>query len=651
MPILNHTSIYHSPFRKFILKRLPLLTIFLLLTGCASIGQNISDAPAGSPRMAGDGNHYYNFIRSELETRNGRMKPAIDYMNKAAAAQPESVFLKKELVYLYLQDNDTDKALETIESILADHPEDIGSLIISGTIQKELGREDEAAAIFAKVLSLNPEQKKIYHVLGEYYIENKALDKAADVYTQMTRQFPEAWEGFFFLGKIQKRLNEFTAAEENFRHCLKLKNDLVSPRFELIDVIQKKTEAGIQVTVAPGDTLFSLCQAHYQEYNPELVEKIIAANPGIKDISTLTTGQELFFPGVKRGCDADCRQEVIDLFKSILNEYPDNYRAVMEFALFYYSTGNLQQGDALLAEIGRKSETTAQQVMQYVSQLFISRQRLDDARTVLNGMLKAAPENSDLHYLLGVIYDKQKQPAKALEHFSKIGEQSSLYTTTLLQMAFLHEEIKQPEKAKIIFERLLENEPDNVELLLYAGSFLERQEDYDRAESLYNRGIRIEPENVDLLFRLGVVYDKTGRKNDVIELMKEIIDIAPDDANALNYLGYTYADLGINLDEAQQLIEKALSLDPENGYITDSLGWVFYQKGNMEKAIELLTRANQLSPDDSILLEHLGDAYLKSCDTEKALDAYRKALEFAPENDREKLHRKINEILQPVGSQ
>ena len=233
--------------------------------------------------------------------------------------------------------------------------------------------------------------------------------------------------------------------------------------------------------------------------------------------------------------------------------------------------------------------------MQYISQLFISRQRYDDARTLLLGLLRGAPPESDLHYLLGVIYDKQQQPNEALRQFSEVAEDSAFYTSAMMQMAFLYEETEQPDKTKALFDRLLEEEPDNIELLLYAGSFLERQEQYKQAEALYLRGIEIEPRNVDLLFRLGVVYDKTGRKEAVIKQMKDILEIAPDDANALNYLGYTYADMGINLDEARQLIEKALQIEPDNGYITDSLGWVYYQKGDYDKAIALLIRAVELN--------------------------------------------------------
>jgi Tfp pilus assembly protein PilF len=113
----------------------------------------------------------------------------------------------------------------------------------------------------------------------------------------------------------------------------------------------------------------------------------------------------------------------------------------------------------------------------------------------------------------------------------------------------------------------------------------------------------------------------------------------------LNYLGYTYADLGQNLDEAERLIKEALKYKPNDGYITDSLGWVYYKKGEFEKAIKYLTRAIELVPDDPIMLEHLGDAYLKVNDKANALKFYQKSLQKKEtEKDKEALMKKIREL-------
>jgi len=108
--------------------------------------------------------------------------------------------------------------------------------------------------------------------------------------------------------------------------------------------------------------------------------------------------------------------------------------------------------------------------------------------------------------------------------------------------------------------------------------------------------------------------------------MKAVIRLNAEHTNALNYLGYTYADLGINLDEAERLIKEALKHKPDDGYITDSLGWVYFKKGLFPEALNLLKKAVELVPDDPIMLEHLGDAYLKTNDRANALKFYKRSL-------------------------
>jgi tetratricopeptide (TPR) repeat protein len=112
----------------------------------------------------------------------------------------------------------------------------------------------------------------------------------------------------------------------------------------------------------------------------------------------------------------------------------------------------------------------------------------------------------------------------------------------------------------------------------------------------------------------------------------------------LNYIGYTYADQGIRLDEAESLVRKALDQDPENGYILDSMGWVYYKKEMFEKALAYLEKAARLVPDDPIILEHLGDVYVKVGRPGKALDAYKRALELKSGDEGGGIRAKIDDL-------
>ena len=127
--------------------------------------------------------------------------------------------------------------------------------------------------------------------------------------------------------------------------------------------------------------------------------------------------------------------------------------------------------------------------------------------------------------------------------------------------------------------------------------------------------------------------------------MKKVISLDPKNANALNYLGYTYADLGQDLDEAERLIKEALKQKPDDGYITDSLGWVYYKKGLFSKAVTFLEKAASLEPEDPIILEHLGDAYLKDNQNQKALKFYKRSLKNKGDNnDKTALEKKIEAL-------
>ena len=79
--------------------------------------------------------------------------------------------------------------------------------------------------------------------------------------------------------------------------------------------------------------------------------------------------------------------------------------------------------------------------------------------------------------------------------------------------------------------------------------------------------------------------------------------------NLLNYLGYSLLDRGKDLREAEDLIRKAVDQSPNDGYIIDSLGWVYYRTNQMEKAVETLEKAISLKPEDPTINDHLGDAY------------------------------------------
>ena len=131
-------------------------------------------------------------------------------------------------------------------------------------------------------------------------------------------------------------------------------------------------------------------------------------------------------------------------------------------------------------------------------------------------------------------------------------------------------------------------------------------------------------------------------------------------------MGYTWAEQGTNLDQAEAMISRALELRPDDGYITDSLGWVYFmrarpllEQGNIEaarvlldRAVDELQRAAELTGGDPVISEHLGDAYLLLDQKERALSMYEEALQLAPRlDDQPRLRQKYERLREELGAQ
>jgi len=117
----------------------------------------------------------------------------------------------------------------------------------------------------------------------------------------------------------------------------------------------------------------------------------------------------------------------------------------------------------------------------------------------------------------------------------------------------------------------------------------------------------------------------------------------------LNYLGYSLVEQQVKLDEALAMIETAVAERPESGYITDSLGWVFYRLGRYEEAVAPMERAVSLLPVDPIVNDHLGDVYWKVDRKREAEFQWKRALSFDPgEEETARIQRKLDVGLDVV---
>lgn len=150
----------------------------------------------------------------------------------------------------------------------------------------------------------------------------------------------------------------------------------------------------------------------------------------------------------------------------------------------------------------------------------------------------------------------------------------------------------------------------------------------------------------ELRFIQGSSLERVGQWDEAVTVFRALLSDQPDSAPVLNYLGYMFAERGVHLEEALEMIQRAVALDPVNGAYLDSLGWVYFQLGDLDRAEKFLTQAGRLEPDDATVQEHLGDLYRARGQAGRARAAYERALtqDMEEEGQEERIRKKLNAL-------
>ena len=158
-----------------------------------------------------------------------------------------------------------------------------------------------------------------------------------------------------------------------------------------------------------------------------------------------------------------------------------------------------------------------------------------------------------------------------------------------------------------------------------------RSQDPRRAQAILNRVSVQEPDHTKLLYTKAMLHEKLKEHAQAEQALRTLISRTPTDAHALNALGYSLADRGVRLDEARQLLDKAISLKPGDPFITDSLGWLAFREGNVPEARKLLQQAWD-SRQDAEIGAHLGEVLWQLNEQTRARQIWRDAWQRDSDN-------------------
>jgi tetratricopeptide (TPR) repeat protein len=186
-----------------------------------------------------------------------------------------------------------------------------------------------------------------------------------------------------------------------------------------------------------------------------------------------------------------------------------------------------------------------------------------------------------------------------------------------------------PDKALKEVRGMLKGNNEDREVYITLAQMNTRLRRWNDAEEALKKAedLSTKPDDKEyVLFLRASSYERQKRYDDAEAEFRKVLASDPQNTMTLNYLGYMLADRGIKLDEALQLIKKALELDPSNGAYLDSAGWAYFRLGKYEQAEENLVKASQRMSSDPTVQDHLGDLYQKTGRLKQAVTHWERAL-------------------------
>ena len=188
-------------------------------------------------------------------------------------------------------------------------------------------------------------------------------------------------------------------------------------------------------------------------------------------------------------------------------------------------------------------------------------------------------------------------------------------------------------QARALLRNLPGSSADAQRMKLLAEVQLLRQQGlYQEAFTVQSELTALAPDDAELVYDQAMLAEKAGKLDTMERLLRQVIAQHPQYHHAYNALGYSFADRGVHLNEARQLIMKALSFAPGDPFILDSLGWLEFRAGNKADARRHLESAYKVRPDAEIAA-HLGEVLLSMGDKEGASRTWKEAQRANPEND------------------
>jgi tetratricopeptide (TPR) repeat protein len=284
----------------------------------------------------------------------------------------------------------------------------------------------------------------------------------------------------------------------------------------------------------------------------------------------------------------------------------------------------------------------------------LRRQHAQETKLLLAQLaLHIKPNYPIMRILTGEILEADQRFEDANFQFNNIPESSTFKQTAQMRIAANYHDMGRTNEAIAIARGVAKSRPYDPKPHHAVGDYLRSTEYYKEAIPEYDEAIRragaLKSTHWRLFYKRGIVLERVKAFKESEADFLKALELQPDQPFVLNYLGYSWIEQGRNLSKAQDMIRKAVNLRPNDGYIIDSLGWVYYQIGNYDDAVAELERAVQYRPEDPVINDHLGDAYWQVGRKNEARFQWLHSLSLEPDKEVEKRVRgKLKNGLKPI---
>jgi len=521
-------------------------------------------------------------------------------------------------VYNWLRYQDNSKALAgALSSLKLAVKADPSSLYLRLELAElllKLHKVGDALVHAEAALELDPDNQRARRLLAAIYTMAGDKDRAVKQYQKLIAENPDNSEALFYLVALYAETAEYEKALDLLKdYREKHPDDVLAPFY------QGKIYAEIK--------LYSEAERYFKE--------ALQLDPEMPD-AWLSLG--LIYEFTER------REDAVAAYKKLLEIDGEDRQALERLGQLLVGDGDLDAALKIFQRLKDQGDVPAS-INIKIALIYFQKGKYQQAAEILQKLHAVYPDKSRITFYLASSLEALERQQEALALFLAIPDTDELYYDARVHAAFLYEGREEFKDCEAVLDELIEKYPEKVGLYRMRAALHQKQDDDLGALKILEEALVQHPDNYKLRFALGVVYNDLGRIHDSVAVMQGLLKENPDDATVLNFIGYTYVEQGIQLEDAEKLLNRALELKPDSGYILDSMGWLFYMRKDYKKAMEYLLKAQKMIDDDPTLFEHLGDINLALEHYDDALKNYRRSLKIKEDKN---IREKMEKLLQKV---